>query len=402
MNPVHRLLYTASTPLDGLQDIIMRSFLFLLLTVATGLLPSAVLSAGPIVHKGERAVHVCKAVQVIVSVLKSNKATPFCSSFLGIKLPTVTTASTSFAQRVETEIYQVIETSSTTWTTVTRTTTRTTVTATITTTLQTITDRVVLTETVTNTPPPTLTITSYYTPSASAPGKRSPLNLEERAAAAAAAIPPFLKPFASSAVSSACECLSLTTPTATKTVTSTTTVTTPSTTTTTTTTTTTESYVIFSFTTTTTSIGRYIPFNPHVPSYVTVTVTTTSPAASATTTVAAPFPTQCRNLVAGGLIFQSRNAGAEADLQELDVGNTPGELSYSQCCAICFGTPNCMYYGMVQSYISPSTCRIFTRHSSVEGGQSPTDTCPKGSGTETIHQPVTDPETGAIGIGPCA
>ncbi|KAK4212518.1 hypothetical protein QBC37DRAFT_424694 [Rhypophila decipiens] len=402
MNPAHRLLHTASTPSDGLHDIIMQSFRLLLLALVTGLLPSGVLSARPIVQKEERAVNVCKAVQVIVSVLKNNKATPFCSSFLGIKPPTVTTTSTSFAQRVETEIYQVIETSSTTWTTVTRTTTRTIVTATITTTLQTITDRVVLTETVTNTPPPTLTITSYYTPSPSAPGKRSPLNLEERAAAAAK-IPPFLKPFASSAMSRACECLSLAPPTAgTKTVTSTTTVTTPSTTTTTTTTTTTESYFVFSFTTTTTSIDRYIPFNPHVPSYTTVTVTTTYPAPSATTTVVAPFPTQCRNLVAGGRIFQNINAGAEFDLQELDVGNPPGELSYSQCCAICFDTPNCMYYGMVQSYIYPSTCRIFTRHSPVEGGQSPTDTCPKGSGTEIIYMPVTGPETGAIGIGPCA
>ncbi|KAK3326020.1 hypothetical protein B0H66DRAFT_637365 [Apodospora peruviana] len=379
----------------------MRSLLFTLLALVTCLLPSAALLAEPIDQRGERAADVCKAVQVIVSLLKSHKATPFCSSFLGIKPPTATTTSTSFAERAETETIEVVQTISTTWTTVTRTTTRTTVTATIITTLQTITDRVVLTETVTNTPPLTLTITSYYTPST--PGKRSPdgPDLEERAAA----IPPFLRSFASFVVSSACKCLSLTTPAAAKTVTTTTIVPTPSTLTTSTTTTTTESYVIFSFTTTTTSIARYIPTNPHVPSYVTVTVTTTSPAPAATTTVVAPFPTQCRSLVAGGRIFQSINAGAEADLQELDVGNPPGELSYSQCCAICWGTPNCMYYGMVQSYIYPSTCRIYTRHSSVakgEGGQAPTDQCPKGSGTETIFQPVTDPENGAIGIGPCA
>ena len=66
-----------------------------------------------------RAGDVCKAVKVIVTLLKAKKATPFCSSFLGIpSARTSTTTATAFAEIVETSTSNVITEVPTYYTTV--------------------------------------------------------------------------------------------------------------------------------------------------------------------------------------------------------------------------------------------------------------------------------------------
>lgn len=61
------------------------------LCLVGGALP---LSLASPVLVGPRSVDVCHAVVVVVDLLKLNNATPFCSSFLGIKTSTSTVQST--------------------------------------------------------------------------------------------------------------------------------------------------------------------------------------------------------------------------------------------------------------------------------------------------------------------
>ena len=74
-------------------------FLAALSAAAACIAPLA--SAKPLTHswdliaKRDSNANVCKDVQLVVSVLKLNKATPFCSTFLGIKTQTVPTTKVS-------------------------------------------------------------------------------------------------------------------------------------------------------------------------------------------------------------------------------------------------------------------------------------------------------------------
>lgn len=99
----------------------MRSSLLSLVIVAIVSLASTahVLAYSPAGNQlEERAGNVCKSVKVIVTLLKAHKATPFCSSFLGITTKTVTkTTRTRTTTSVETQVITIPTTTTTTWTT---------------------------------------------------------------------------------------------------------------------------------------------------------------------------------------------------------------------------------------------------------------------------------------------
>ncbi|KAK0728320.1 hypothetical protein B0T26DRAFT_167131 [Lasiosphaeria miniovina] len=53
----------------------------------------SLVAASPVVPK-VKVIDECKAVDIVVDVLKLNKATPFCSSFLSVKTSTATAYAT--------------------------------------------------------------------------------------------------------------------------------------------------------------------------------------------------------------------------------------------------------------------------------------------------------------------
>ena len=102
-------------------SLIMRIPLVALGAIASCLWPTAALpnDYANAANLDARAGDVCKAVKVIVRLLKANKATPFCSSFLGIpSAGTSTTTATAFAETVETSTTNVITEVPTYYTTV--------------------------------------------------------------------------------------------------------------------------------------------------------------------------------------------------------------------------------------------------------------------------------------------
>ncbi|KAI9835499.1 MAG: hypothetical protein M1837_003773 [Sclerophora amabilis] len=180
---------------------------------------------------------VCSGVNTIVSVLKLNKATPFCSSFISITPVTKTQTSTAGLSATTTVITTqvtaprivntvtvtdtvptTVEKTATSFTTIITTSATATSVQTDVTTLRTGTSTT--TQITTTTVASSVTTTVAASPATTTVYTRGPLrrddgNLQGRAVS----IPPYVSKFASSALSNACSCLSLTTPTTTKAVT---------------------------------------------------------------------------------------------------------------------------------------------------------------------------------------
>ncbi|KAK6333731.1 hypothetical protein TWF730_003914 [Orbilia blumenaviensis] len=270
-------------------------------------------------------VEVCRKIQTLVNLLKIQKATPFCSSFLKIGtqtslatqvLPTTVTSTqnavayttVTIVDRTNTLSFQATETIATSPTVVETST---------------VTSTSVVVSTVT--PAPSIVTTTVYE---LRPVKR---DIEEREIGA---IPAFLRGFASSAISQACSCLAIPSPVITQTITQYATETAFTTLTATSTNT--------ALSTTETSITNtvyatlYVPTTTVVTSVATSTSLTTIPQAVSTSTVYQSLPTECVNIVSGNKLYTQaapgRNIEPSSDLSVRRFYPERNDYTLSQCC----------------------------------------------------------------------
>ena len=289
----------------------------------------------------------CSKVYVIIEVLKLQKATSFCSSFLSIEPATSTS-----------------------------------------TVLVTFTTSEVKTATITAATASTSIIFAPGNPPAAKPKERREIAaIEERAAApdpkpAAEAkahtptIPPYITAYATSAISSACQCLNLPTPTTTVTTSSVTTVTSTGTITAT----------IYPPVVTSTvyrkSLHSSYPTPQNLP-------------ANHRPACATPVPSLTLNLPYGA----SNGANTGGNQNNLYGSETTGN-SLEGCCNLCFfGVPNC-----VQAvYYSYEGCVIEQAVSPLGTGQGVSDVCPVGQIAGLTYNPDTNPPFRSTGLiaGPC-
>ncbi|KAK4206303.1 hypothetical protein QBC37DRAFT_407236 [Rhypophila decipiens] len=372
----------------------MRSHLLSLLLAAFVCLSAAVNVSGPehAVELEARGNNVCKSVKAIVTILKAHKATPFCSSFLGISTQTVTeTTSTTTTTSIETQVATSTTTSTTIWTTFSLSTTIYKQRGVSTTTIRSTTETVTATTTITESPTSPLTITGYYTPSPDEPADE----VYKRTAVAALVqrggnLPAYISPYPSNSISQACNCLSLSTPTTTTRIifTSTTTSTTLSSTTRTET----QSAYVRDISATTSYYTFLVPEVYTTYTTVTDTVTTTAGSYPSTTHVRRQIPSECINIGPGRKLYNSLTPGNE--LYRMDgytiAGAAPGEEIRGQCCLDCWNRMNCMYW------------RLYSRTQAVPGGLSTTK-CPLGNGTNLLQEPISNPgdDNAGFGKGPC-
>ncbi|KAK6362077.1 hypothetical protein TWF730_005775 [Orbilia blumenaviensis] len=349
----------------------------------------------------ERGLPVCGSIQNFVDVLKINKATAFCSSFLDIK--TVSVPAT-----------QVIDTYVTATATVTETVTKTTTDAT---------EIISFTESATVTAATTKTIfthdielttvyitqapytvrrdaTTYTTP---LPAKRS-VDAEKESVK----LPPFVAGFASRAISKACFCLELPTPTVTVTSTSVRSNTIQTQITKTETdikhetltirTTDTKALTHWSptVTTTVTSTTSTVPIVAYLPrSTITTTVTTTL-----------AFRPQCTGILEKPKlhkqIFLEGNRGiawfAEGDLQVPDTS----EYSHGICCESGYSSANVAYVSITRTGDQSWTCRRYFPISRLFGAPT-TEQCPFGRGSrdQALGRHGTYADGISYIVGPC-
>ncbi|EGX43153.1 hypothetical protein AOL_s00215g762 [Orbilia oligospora ATCC 24927] len=363
-------------------------------------------SAKPITHswdlisKRGSNTNVCKDVQLVVSILKLNKATPFCSTFLGIKTQTVPTTKVSTVLTTttltESAYATITETAKTEVLTFTNTVTDATVPTTVATEI--IPSTTVLTVTVT--PNPSIIYTTTYTTPAGV--ARRSIAVEERGVNFV--LPPFVTQYASSAISKACNCLSLTTPTTTSTVQVVQTSTVISTVTKTHTNT-----IPVTLTLSTTEIAKATAFDPKTITSTSTTTsyfTTTLPRVTTTQTVSLPFKTPyCVNILKEKKLVYYGNLVVARTYAGLGNPSVPrGEEGLSMCCQICYNTPDCSLWNYFDS-ANGAFCELVGGYTALETGVS--TTCPKGispastvsgTGTDRVN---TDAGYYSSGIGPC-
>ncbi|KAK6361037.1 hypothetical protein TWF730_007152 [Orbilia blumenaviensis] len=286
-----------------------------------------------------RGVNVCKDVQLVVSILKLNKATPFCSTFLGIKTQTVSSTRSLTALATTTITEDVFLTSTETVQTQILTFTNTLTDATVPTTVATEVVPSVIVQTITVTPDPSIIYTTTYTTPAGV-GVRS-VAIEERGINLA--LPPFVTKYASSAISKACSCLALPTPTTTTTVEVVQSSTIMSTVT--------ETHIIAvpaTLTLTTTEIIKATAFNPKTITTTSVSTsysTTTLPKITTTQTVSIPFKTPyCVRILQDKKLVYWQNIISPAGRTYYAIGRPSmprGDEGLSLCCQACYDSPNC-------------------------------------------------------------
>ncbi|KAF3932347.1 hypothetical protein ABW20_dc0103085 [Dactylellina cionopaga] len=326
-----------------------------------------------------RNVDVCKSINGLVNLLKLEKATPFCSSFLGIKTSTV-------VETVATTIYPYItreETDTVTATVVDRTIVETFSTTEIVRTLPTVVDTSIVLSTAftTKTLTPnivTITTTVYTTPVA-VPRKRdlSGFEISKRDIR----LPAYIAGFASSAVSKACSCLSILTPV--KTVTSTSTV--PSTIYTTQTETETATSLIATTVSTTETIltTDYVPTTTITTSVTTITTTETAATPTQTVTVRVPIPSACQNLL-GNLYNTVTYNGPSGGPAGSNLGapsyNTGGETGASGCCTLCWNDINCGLFLNRALFTGSTTFQCVLYRNTAKSNNGVSVTCPNGLG----------------------
>jgi hypothetical protein len=270
-------------------------------------------------------------VDLIVDVLKLEKATPFCSSFLSIATYTSTATTVS-------ALPQATVTVTTSGTSTTSTTSTATVSTTVTVTTS-------AAYTFGNIPP---AVPLYGT--GLPPGDKAKREIEARSIV----IPAALKQYASAQLSTACSCLSLATPSTTATVTSTST----------------PAPIQVTVTTVVTTASDVVPTT------TTLTYTTTSTSYTATTTAT---PTQCSNPY--GYAYSYDVFGRSDAGNAVDGGTSYFDVTFEQCCLKCALANNCAYFQYdgppyeTNESVEDATCMVW----SVTAGTYGTNPqCPKG------------------------
>ncbi|KAF3941836.1 hypothetical protein ABW19_dt0210263 [Dactylella cylindrospora] len=344
--------------------------------------------------------NICRDVQFLVDVLKLNKATPFCSTFLGISTVTIgtTAVSTSYATAVVTEqAYATSVAYETDVVSVTSTEYVTTVPRIVS--WVTVVDSTVTT-TSTVTPDPSIVYTTTWTTPAAVKARSAAV--KERGVSIS--LPPFVKKFASSAISSACGCLSLPTPsiTSTEQLVQTSTVTSTVKETITALVTSVETVTRTQVDQATYTDDRYA--STHVVS--TVTETTTLPRATVTQVISKPYKTPyCVNILSEKKLYYYAYSTYIRQLG--GAGTYPvarGEEGLSQCCQKCYDTPDCNNWNFFD-FSAGAQCEIAVSVSGVSTGISAA--CPKGivpggaitgPGTDRVSN---DSGFYSLGVGPC-
>ncbi|KAH7381161.1 hypothetical protein DE146DRAFT_740351 [Phaeosphaeria sp. MPI-PUGE-AT-0046c] len=285
------------------------------------LLHASVAFSSPVLEERALSPGACSKVEAIVALLKLNRATPFCSSYLSIPAATTTV------------LKPVGTVTVTTGTTTVTSTSNPTVTATAFVTIpqtQVITTNDVITSTTVSTSTATVVATltsSIYVQGAPAPARRDLAHErdgQEHAAPApraASTAPSWLKPFASAAISSGCLCLSIPTKTNTVTQGAPTTVQTKATA---------ILFVVNTVTLTqTNTVAQYntvtVTAQPVTTTITSVSITTTTTTQSTYTATATADPCQ-----PPGLSFASGNTGGGR------YGGRVNVNSGQQCCNACF------------------------------------------------------------------
>ncbi|KAK3373653.1 hypothetical protein B0T24DRAFT_703457 [Lasiosphaeria ovina] len=344
-------------------------------------------AASPVIPK-PKPVDECKAVNIVVDVLKLNKATPFCSSFLSIK----TSTATAYATVTSTSTKQV-QGPTITSTDYLPPITATSVAGQLVTETTTVTGEAVSTISgVTTTTSTAWTTTTVYYSLGVNGRKRSPdadISALPIAPRGAPKLPPFVAAFASSAISKACSCLSIPTPVATVTLgttaTAIATATGPPVT------------VAVSLGTTTTLHSTSLSTSTATAHTTTTVLTTQYSTASAVVTstatvsrlaVCSPGPNAPYNKPLG---YPSR--------LDLDSSQHPTDLPDAQtCCESCYARQNCVAASFLASQ---GTCFFAIAVSSAGTSPAPPqlgDRCPLGVGGNGITSPG---QGGSWFPGPC-
>ncbi|KAK6506771.1 hypothetical protein TWF481_005231 [Arthrobotrys musiformis] len=349
----------------------------------------------------DASANVCKDVQLVVSILKLYKATPFCSTFLGIKTQTVSATKVSTLLTTTTVTENVYATTTQTVKTEVLTFTDTVTDATVPTTVATnvITSTTWLTTIVT--PEPSTVYTTTYTTPAGVTARS--VAIEERGVKCE--IPSYITKYASSAISKACGCLSLTTPTTTSTV--------QVVETSTVTSTVTETHVNtipVTYTTSTTEVAKATAFDPQTATTTTIITSYSSsylPQVTTTQTVAIPFKTPyCVNILQEKKLWYYKNLVTTRTFYGLGMRSVPvkGDEGLSLCCQMCYDTPNCNLWNYFDR-TSGALCELVGGYTTYETGVSAT--CPRGIPTDSTttgtgtNQVSTDSGYYSSGIGPC-
>ncbi|KAK6506916.1 hypothetical protein TWF481_005374 [Arthrobotrys musiformis] len=320
----------------------------------------------------ERGLSFCEPIQKVVSLLKVQQATAFCSSYLNIQ--TVSVPATQVVQTYLTTTATIDETVTQTVTAATDVLTfaETQVIATLPTTVATSTLVVASTTTVFSTPPAKTVTTTTYTTAFAA--KRD-MEIEARNIQ----IPPFIAGFAPPAISKACSCLELPTPTITVTSTSVN----PNTiqTQTTKTETNTKYVTVTVSTTNTAKITTYTPVTSTFTSTNVVTTTSVLPEETVTRTKSTPFRPECTSLLAKSKLVQYIvTPGRRAAYSPLNEPKVPGDASseYTQslCCEMAYTVTDCLSAAVLPDNAGGWICRRYYAYDAAPSGVS--ELCPKG------------------------
>ncbi|RVD88089.1 uncharacterized protein DFL_002287 [Arthrobotrys flagrans] len=320
----------------------------------------------------ERGLSFCEPIQKIVSLLKVQQATAFCSSYLNIQ--TISIPATQVVQTYVTTTATVEETVTATVTAATDVLTfaETEVIATLPTTVATNTFVVDSTTTVFSTPAAKTVTTTTYTTAVAA--KRD-VDLEKRNLK----LPPYIAGFAPTVISKACSCLELPTPTVTVTATSVN----PNTIQTQITKTETNTkYVTLTVSTTDTAkITTYTPVTSTLTSTNVVTTTSVLPEETLTRTETLAFRPQCTGLLAKSklveyIVSPGRRAGYTPTGEPELPGDGASEYTHSLCCEMAYEMKDCLFAAVLSKNGGPWICRRYWAADAAPSGVS--EQCPNG------------------------
>ncbi|KAF3937489.1 hypothetical protein ABW19_dt0200244 [Dactylella cylindrospora] len=342
---------------------------------------------------------VCKNVQIIVSILKLYKATPFCSSFL--QIPTQTAFSTEVIPTTTTQTENTVVYTTVTIVAATNTASfeETETIATLPTVVETSVVPSVSVIVSTVTPPPVSVTTTVYT-TVAAKRDVEVHEVEERGIK----IPSFVAAFASSAISQACSCLSIPTPSVTRTITeyaSNTAVTILTASSTDTALSTTETSVTSTIFTT-----LYVPTTTFTTSVSVSTSITTIATPTVTVTVNKPLPSACTNILSGNKLYTQ---GAPGRNIEFDTSENRRyfpertEFTLGQCCAFIYeSVPNASVFFFSDRGASAGAaryyCFAYLNNTPLSTGISAQ--CPLGVIGDNVSS-VSGKGTTGFGLGPC-
>ncbi|KAK6339929.1 hypothetical protein TWF718_009318 [Orbilia javanica] len=366
-------------------------------TIILGLTQLAAIAIASPISLQKRAPEYCISggFSRYAALFSVNSATAFCSEFLAI--PTITVSATETLQTYTTVTTTVDQYEATTQTVSTQTlwTTISTTVATAPTTVATSVTTSVRVSTSTVTPATvTTTITAWYTLGVAKRG--------EPAAKRAAETPNFVYGVAPIAVSSACSCLEIPTPS----VTVTETAYNPNTINTqvTKTITNTVHATLTVSSTSTVRLTSYVPITS-ISTYISNTITTVTAATPTfTSTISSAFRPQCTAILSRPKLYTAIQPRRSWSYPFATTGIPNGglnEQTFSQCCELCYRTPDCGQYYTFQRTPNDWQCQIIYSYNTVSSGVSAQ--CPKGrvDGEGVTGPAVWTASNQARGIGPC-